>query len=629
MSSDRRHSRALNDRRITRRIGWLAPLAAGAVLAGAATASAEPQAHVEAGAAFGTDILTSSVFGDQSFRLRNDGDEPIVKVTIDLSDTSLFPDIVFDPDIGDAAGDSTKKSFTVDIYEDLVDPGNPDDNVALPLASHPTGTNSGANANGFNILEVEFPDGTPMPALSELKFSIDVDPTSIQGTNAGTDPTTTNSAYPAGAISGAELHGAKITVEYENGVTQTADLSRTDDFTSKTDLPSATAPVPTLALASGVAAPVATPEALQSILVTGPAGQAGVVLVAEGNLYLGDGLPGVDVDPFEANTAVGFTEYPFTFGADGTAIVEVMLTNTSVTDLNPALFAPKTTGLNYITVFAPGAGDQNGPVSEPLVVQLDPSAPVPVPPTTPPVNPPPPPVGLISVGSGPLGLDNCAPVSAPTTGSGGTGTIVLSAGQLRTNQRIGQAAIRRLNAIQKWLDGGVVGRDLCGGTLGPRELGAGLDQAPGAAPIPSKADPRELQIATASGSGTITLTPGQLRINQRIYRAALLRARALDKRLSGRLTGGDLVDGTLETGRFAIPLTRTATSAAAPAASETDAVSLSDKGTPIVLSAGQLKTNQRIAQQAVREANALRAKIQRGLVGTNFAENSVTTADVR
>lgn len=625
MSSDRRHSRALNDRRITRRIGWLAPLAAGAVLAGAATASAEPQAHVEAGA-FDTDVLSSSVFGAQSFRLRNDGDVDIVGMSIDLGDTSLFPDIVFDPDDGTPAGDSATKSFTVDVFEDPMVVSDPLDNVVL--TPNPTAELSSPNGLGFSGLSVKFDDAQALPPGGELKFSLDVDPTSIQGTNAGTDPTTTNSAYPAGAVSGAELHGAKITIEYEGGATQMADLTRSDDFTSTTDLPSGTAPVPTLALASGVTAPVATPEALQSILVTGPAGSAGVVLVAEGNLYLGDGLPGVDIDPFEANTAVGYTEYPFTFGADGTAIVEVMLTNTSVTDLNPALFAPKTTGLNYITVFAPGAGDQNGPVSDPLVVQLDPSAPVVVPPTTPPVTPPPP-VGLINVGPGPLGLDNCAPVSAPATGTGGTGTIVLSAGQLRTNQRIGQAAIRRLNAIQKWLDDGIAGNDLCGGTLGPRELGAGLAQAPGAAPIPSKADPRALQIAKASGSGTITLTPGQLRINQRIYRAALLRARALDKRLSGRLTGGDLADGTLEPGRFAVPLTRTVTSTTAPAASETDAVSLSDKGTPIVLSAGQLKTNQRIAQQAVREANALRATIQRGLVGTNFAESSVTTADVR
>ena len=625
MNSDPGPARPRDRRRLTRRIGWLAPLAAGAALAGAATASAAPQAHVEAGA-FGTDILTTSVFGAQSFRLRNDGDVPIVKLTIDLGDTSLFPDIVFDPSIGDAAGDSTTKSFTVDVYEDLMDPGDPNDNA--PLASPPTGSNSGANGNGFNVLAVDFPGEAPMPPNSELKFSIDVDPTSIQGSNAGTDPTATNSAYPGGAISGAELHGAKITIEYAGGDTQTADLTRIDDNTATTDLPSPMAPLPTVALASGVAAPVATPNAAQNIAVTGPPNQQGVLLVAEGNLYLGDTFAGVDLDPFEANVAVKYTEYPFTFDANGDATVGVTLTNTPITDLDAALFAPRETGLNYITAWVPGAGSQNGPVSDPLLVQLDPAAPPPVPPPGPGPNPlPAPGPGLINVGDGPLGLANCASIDAPAA-SGPKGSVVLSAAQLRINQRIGQAAIRRLNAIQKWLDDGIVGRDLCGGTLGPRELGAGLAQAPGAPPIPATAEPRPLDVASAAGDGTITLTPGQLRINQRIYRAALLRARALEKRMSGALTGGDLVDDTLEIGRFAVPIARSATAAAAPAASVTDTVSLTDKGTPIILSAGQLRTNQRIAQQAVREANALRAIVQRGLTGTNFAAGSVTTADV-
>ena len=50
-------------------------------------------------------------------------------------------------------------------------------------------------------------------------------------------------------------------------------------------------------------------------------------------------------------------------------------------------------------------------------------------------------------------------------------TFTLSVTQLRINQRISQAAIRRLNAVEARLNGGLQSRDLCGYSVGPPQLG--------------------------------------------------------------------------------------------------------------------------------------------------------------
>ncbi len=584
------------------------PVAVAATAAFAGGAAAAPTANVEVGA-LGTTMIQSSAFGAQSYRLRNDGDVPIIKLRIDLAGgPAMFPDIVFDPAGG--AGNEIGKPFTVD--------------VAPPLVTATATYDGGSIAQGFSVLEVEI-----LPGLGpgeELKFSLDTDPTVLRDSIAG----------PNGKISGAEHHGATVAVTYDatgGALTQTADLVKDlgSDIQSTVKLPAGAETAPQVAMAGG-GAPAVVGDPVQTVTVTGAVGATGIVLVAEGHLFLA-GTNGFDVDPFEANVLVGYGEYPFTIGPSGSAEVPVALTRRTLSSLPdaPAGAESEKTGINYITAWTTAPGGGTSPVSAPIVREWDgtvPPGPAPDPPDPLPIPPvPPAPTDLIAVPAGILGLANCGPVSPARPAGSGGGTITLSADQLRTNQRIGQAAIRRLNAIQAWLDTGIEARDICGGTLGPRELGAGLAQAPGAAPLPTRADPRPLRIATASGSGTITLTPGQLRINQRIYRAALLRARALEERISGQLTGGDVRDGSLGSDRFAVPLSVTP-GATAAAASVTTSVSLTDKGRAIVLSAAQLKTNQRIAQQAVREANALRAKLERGLVGVNFRPASIGAADI-
>ncbi len=243
-----------------------------------------------------------------------------------------------------------------------------------------------------------------------------------------------------------------------------------------------------------------------------------------------------------------------------------------------------------------------------------------------------PPGGGIPGTTGAPSAPNCA--GAPDlTGAGATGTLTLTAGQLRINQRIGQAAVRRANAIEGWLADGIVGADLCGGSLAPDRLDAGITTASGVlGPVPTVAGPRPLVIPPAADKGPVTfrLTAAQLRTNQRVYAAAVRRANALKARIEGRLTGGDVRDGSLGPDRLRQDLTVTARVAAAtPAPASTTVLAAADPGPATFrLTLGQLRTNQRIAQAAVRRTNALRALLRSGLRAENFAAGSISAADL-
>ena len=80
--------------------------------------------------------------------------------------------------------------------------------------------------------------------------------------------------------------------------------------------------------------------------------------------------------------------------------------------------------------------------------------------------------------------------------------------QLRINQRISQAAIRRLNAVEARLNGGLAARDLCGYSVGPAQLGPGITSAPAAASLApaAPADPAPIVDPGRTGQGD-PLTP--------------------------------------------------------------------------------------------------------------------------
>jgi Tol biopolymer transport system component len=213
-------------------------------------------------------------------------------------------------------------------------------------------------------------------------------------------------------------------------------------------------------------------------------------------------------------------------------------------------------------------------------------------------------------------------------------TFTLSAQQLLINQRIGQAAIRRLNAVQARLDGGLAARDLCGYSVGPAQLGAGITSAgAGASLAPvARADPTPIVDPGRKGTGDpVTLSARQLLINQRVYQAAIRRADGIEARLAAGLSGGDVRNGQVTQGKLYDRLQILAkVSAPEPPASKTVIPGRKQPGSPgdVTLSVTQLTINQRIAQAGVRDANALVRRLETGLSGADLRPGTLTAADL-
>jgi hypothetical protein len=222
----------------------------------------------------------------------------------------------------------------------------------------------------------------------------------------------------------------------------------------------------------------------------------------------------------------------------------------------------------------------------------------------------------------------------PAPARGGRASFSLSARQLLINQRIGQAAIRRLNAVEERLDGGLRARDLCGHAIGPAQLGPGITTAPAAASLApaAPADPAPITDPGRRGQGDpVSLSARQLLINQRIYQAAIRRADGIAARLRGGLTGGDVRNGQVTQGKLYDRLQVTGRAPAPePPASRTVIPRRTGSGDPgaVTLSVAQLAINQRIAQRGVRDANALIRRLETGVSGADLRPGTLTAADL-
>ena len=211
--------------------------------------------------------------------------------------------------------------------------------------------------------------------------------------------------------------------------------------------------------------------------------------------------------------------------------------------------------------------------------------------------------------------------------------VTLTPEQLLVNQRISQAALRRVAAISDWLDAGLVAGDLRDGGLGREDFApdVGLTGA-GTAIRNGVAAPRPLRVAPAPRtSPRLRVTVAQLRVNQRISQAAVRRADALERRISGGLTGGDLRAGAVEADKLAPGLlVETAQPAGpGPSPSRTTVAAVARRPAARVdLSDRQILINQRISQAAVRRANALARQIGRGLTGVNFRDGAIAAVSI-
>jgi hypothetical protein len=232
----------------------------------------------------------------------------------------------------------------------------------------------------------------------------------------------------------------------------------------------------------------------------------------------------------------------------------------------------------------------------------------------------------------PEGTAQCAVVRPRPAGSGRGRTVKLTAEQLLINQRISQAAVRRVNAVQKWLNDGLVTNDLCGGAFLQSSFGPGITVTATSAARPEAlqaARPRSVTTVRGrtGGAAGVKLEAAQLLISQRISQAAVRRANALTERLDAGLTGGDLRDGAVTLAKIALGLRISAATSAGfgPAASRT-VIDPPPRGRAarVSLTAAQILINQRIAQAAVRRSNALVDRIKRGFGARDFQRGTIT-----
>ena len=211
--------------------------------------------------------------------------------------------------------------------------------------------------------------------------------------------------------------------------------------------------------------------------------------------------------------------------------------------------------------------------------------------------------------------------------------ITLSATQLRINQRIYSAAIRRAEALDSSLGARIRTGDLCGGTVGAWALGSGIDvaAAPDTRTAPT-ATPRPVVVppAPVKPGVVFTLSTDQLRINQRIASRAVREANGLLARLDGGLSGGDVLDAAVTPGRLQATIAVAGLHAAAPTApTRTIVAPATEKtGVAFTVSAAQLRINQRIGQAAIRRLNAVRGRLLDGISGDEFRRGTLTSADI-
>lgn len=231
----------------------------------------------------------------------------------------------------------------------------------------------------------------------------------------------------------------------------------------------------------------------------------------------------------------------------------------------------------------------------------------------------------------PRGSAACRPVPTPPAPTKGSGKVKMTAEQMLINQRIAQAAVRRVNAVQSWLGAGLVTNDLCGGafvaqSFGPTiTVGSTSTLFPGASQLPN---PRPVTPAKAKPGNVkgVTLSAEQLLISQRISQAAVRRANGLTARLDNGLTGGDLRSGAVTPDKVAVGLTVLAAAAGGDAApSQTNVAPPGPRSaSKVTLSTTQILINQRISQAAVRRSNALIDRIGAGFFAGDFQSGTLS-----
>ena len=309
--------------------------------------------------------LNASTFGAGSFSIENlSTTADITGVTIDLR-TAILPDLVFDPTDGTPAGDPVDKCLEPSSGASDTGYVAPGDLCVDPF--------SVPNDDGFSVATLAFGDFNPGETFT---FAVDIDPTSIKG-EAAPGP------GESGSVSGLELTGARVTVEFDDGssVSRAADLFRVagSDGGSENTVRNALPVQPSISVDDvTLANPADLPPqfqtatvgaAAQTVRVQGPVGATVRLLVLETTLFEGVS-GGFDVDAFEANSVTAVSEFTGTIPGPGGLAFPVTLAPVDAQSANPAATATTNT---IVAVLEDGSDGATGTVSDVVVLSYDPA----------------------------------------------------------------------------------------------------------------------------------------------------------------------------------------------------------------------------------------------------------------
>lgn len=210
--------------------------------------------------------------------------------------------------------------------------------------------------------------------------------------------------------------------------------------------------------------------------------------------------------------------------------------------------------------------------------------------------------------------------------------FALTPGQLLTNQRISQGAVRRVNAALARLADGLAAEHIRDGSLAAGDFGDGvrIEGTPTGAAVPANPiAPLDIAAPPAGGPGDVRLSAAQLRINQRISQVALARANFGRQLLALGLTGAQVADGAITAAKL-LPGLRVAAGVPSPVPLPESPVfrpPLRGDGR-VVLTTDQLRINQRISQAAILRANWLVERLEGGIQGEDIRNGGLRAEDL-
>jgi hypothetical protein len=258
--------------------------------------------------------IDASTFSGGSFVITNTGSENITSLSVDL-DTAFFPDVHFDPT--GLAGDQTAGCFVASSGAATVGLVAPADPCVSPYSG-------GSASDGYSTITLNFTDFNEGETFT---FTSDVDPLSITGYN---------SAGNAGAISGLELAGTTVTVNFADGTQESQTFGDGSQGGSDALVPTGIPETVTLGVlgvalsptgfSNGATAATVT-DASQTAVVSGPAGTNVTLIVVNANMEDEPAGGFRDVDPFEQNKAQTVTYLNAVVGAGGSVNIPFTVTS--------------------------------------------------------------------------------------------------------------------------------------------------------------------------------------------------------------------------------------------------------------------------------------------------------------